>query len=182
MAHLRPSLSLCLALLASSAGAAPADSFTQAPVVLVDYGVICQTTPEGRREAPETLLGEINLIRQNQDMDVTTRVIPAKAGISFGVKFLLEPGAGAQDMRVVVRHPPMGEQGLERESWFATARDSGPSLNLFSFEYPYELVQGPWSFSLESEGAVLMEQHFTVVPPEAAPGVLAVCFGQDFVS
>lgn len=181
MAH-RLTAALTVLSLALPAAAFSAESFARAPVVMIDHGVICQTTPEGQRPAPDTLIGAINLIGQSQDMDVTTRVVPARIGISFGVKFLLAPGAGDQDLRVVVSHPPMGEAGMERESWTATARDSGPSLNLFSFEFPYELVQGDWSFAIERDGERLMEQHFTVVPPNAAPGVLAVCFGQDFVS
>ncbi|EPX82246.1 DUF3859 domain-containing protein [Salipiger mucosus] len=162
--------------------AEPPRSFTRDPVVLVDHGIICQTTPEGAREAPDTLAGHINLIRQSQDMDITTRVVPAKLGISFGVKFMLAPGSGSQQVQVVVRHPPMGPEGIERESWTATPDETGPSLNLFSFEHPFEMQPGPWSFTLLQEGEVLMEQHFEVVSELAAPAVLSACYGQDFVS
>ena len=161
---------------------AEARSFVGPEIVLIDYGIICQTTPEGSRPAPETLMGEINLINRSQDMDITTRVVPAKLGFSFGVKFMRAPGGGTRDIVVTVTHPPMGDAGVERERWTATVGELGPSLNLFSFEMPYEMVKGPWSFALSDGAEVLMEQHFEVVSELAAPGVLGVCFGQDFLS
>ncbi|MDO6584488.1 DUF3859 domain-containing protein [Salipiger sp. 1_MG-2023] len=170
-----------LMFVAAPALAAPAGSYANDPVVLIDYGVICQVTSNGSRPAPETLMGEINLIDQTRDMDLTTRVVPAKAGISFGVKFAGAPGAGGQPVTVVVEHPPMGEAGITRESWAAELTE-GSSLNLFTFEFPYEMVPGDWSMLLEADGTRLMEQHFEVVSELAAPAVLSVCYGQDFLS
>ncbi len=157
-------------------------SYVQGPVVLIDYGVICQVLSNGSRPAPETLLGEINLIDRTRDMDVTTRVVPARAGISFGVKFTGAPGTGALPVTVIVTHPPMGEAGIARESWTALVEEGDSGLSLFTFEFPYEMLPGPWSMAIEADGRRLMEQHFQVVPELAAPGVLSVCDRQDFVS
>ena len=55
-------------------------------------------------------------------------------------------------------------------------------LNLFTFEYPYELVTGEWIMAIEEGGERLMEQRFEVVSELAAPAGLSVCYGQDFVS
>lgn len=171
-----------LAALAAPVAADPAESFAHDPLILLDYGVICQVTTQGARPAPDTLLGEINLIDQSREMDVTTRVVPAKAGISFGIKFALRPGAGARDMMVIVTHPPMGPEGMTRESWTAPIAEGSSSLNLFTFEFPYEMVPGDWVMALEADGERLMEQRFEVVSELAAPGVLSVCYGRDFVS
>ncbi|APX23447.1 MAG: DUF3859 domain-containing protein [Rhodobacteraceae bacterium] len=173
------------ALLAMLAGAAPAQtprSFANDPMILIDHGVICQVAAEGARPAPDTMVGEINLVRQTREMDVTTRVVPAKPGISFGIKFTLRPDTPPRDMNVIVTHPAMGPEGVTRESWTASVSGGRPSLNLFTFEFPYELVTGAWTMALEFEGERLMEQHFEVVPELAGAAVLSVCYGQDFVS
>lgn len=162
--------------------AAPGESYVRDPVVLIDHGIICQVTPEGAREAPDTIMGAINLIEQTRDMDVTTRVVPAKAGISFGVKFTLRPGAGDRDVTILVTHPPMGPEGVTTETWTSPLSEGRASLNMFTFEFPYEMVPGPWIMALEVDGERLMEQHFEVVSELAAPAVLSVCYGQDFVS
>ncbi|MCR8547981.1 DUF3859 domain-containing protein [Salipiger sp. P9] len=182
MLSLSRSVLACLAAFAAPAPAVAAESYAHDPMILIDHGVICQVTAQGARPAPDTLLGEINLIEQTRDMDVTTRVVPAKAGISFGIKFTLRPGTGERDMRVIVTHPPMGPEGITRESWTAAVSEGRSSLNLFTFEFPYEMVPGEWVMALEAEGERLMEQRFEVVPELAAPGVLSVCFGQDFLS
>lgn len=170
------------ALPAWSQGAQSADSYTRDPMILIDHGVICHITRDGSRPAPDTVMGEINLIDQTRDMDVTTRVVPAKIGISFGIKFAVQPVAGDRDVRVIVTHPPMGPDGVTRESWITALSAGHGSLNLFTFEFPYELVTGDWTMAIEHEGVLLMEQQFQVVPELAAPGVVAACFGQDFVS
>ena len=164
------------------AHAAPGESYARDPVVIIDHGIICQVTPEGAREAPDTMMGAINLIEQTRDMDVTTRLVPAKAGISFGVKFTLRPGAGDRDVTILVTHPPMGPEGVTTESWISPLSEGRASLNLFTFEFPYEMVPGPWVMAIEADGERLMEQHFEVVSELAAPAALSVCYGQDFVS
>lgn len=173
---------LLLMCLAAPSAAATADSYVSDPLILIDHGVICQVTANGSRAAPETLLGEINLIDQTRDMDVTTRVVPAKAGISFGVKFTAAPGTGELPVTVIVTHPPMGDANMTRETWGALIQEGGSSMNLFTFEFPFEMVPGPWSMAIEADGRRLMEQHFEVVSELAAPAVLSVCYGQDFVS
>lgn len=183
MPVLRPTaLAACLLAWPCLAAAAAAQSYAHEPVVMIDHGIICQVTPEGSREAPDTIMGAINLVGQNREMDITTRVVPAKTGISFGVKFTLLPGAGDRDVTVIVTHPPMGPEGITRETWVAPLAEGRNSLNLFTFEYPYELVTGEWIMAIEEGGERLMEQRFEVVSELAAPAVLSVCYGQDFVS
>ncbi|MBN9889606.1 DUF3859 domain-containing protein [Salipiger abyssi] len=182
MSRLFALVAAALAVLPAPVAAETAPSYAHDPLVLLDHGVICQVTTQGARPAPDTLMGEINLIDQSREMDVTTRVVPAKAGISFGIKFTLRPGAGARDMNVIVTHPPMGPEGITRESWTAPIAEGSSSLNLFTFEFPYEMVPGEWVMALEADGERLLEQRFEVVSELAAPAVLSVCYGQDFVS
>ncbi|GGG66752.1 hypothetical protein GCM10011415_12020 [Salipiger pallidus] len=176
------SVLLGLSLAMGPAHGAMAEDFVRDPAVLIDHGVICQISSEGSRPAPDTMVGQINLIEQTRDLDVTTQLVPATAGISFGIKFMLAPGAGTREATVIVTHPPMGEAGITRETWLSTVDEFSPSLNLFTFEFPYEMVPGPWVMALELDGERVLEQSFEVVSELAAPAVLSVCYGQDFVS
>ena len=62
------------------------------------------------------------------------------------------------------------------------AAPGAPSLSLFTFEYAYEMVEGDWTMALEAGGERLLEQHFTVVPADAARPVLAACDGPAAMS
>ncbi|NDV98427.1 DUF3859 domain-containing protein [Yangia sp. PrR002] len=152
-------------------------SFSAAPMQLLERGVICQITAEGARPAPETEQGVINLVEPGRRIDVATEVVPAALGISFGIRFMLADDAPPMALRVVVTHPPMGSRAIERESWVTNAVPGAPGLSLFTFEYPYEMVEGAWTMALEAGGERLLEQHFSVVPAEAAAPVLAACAG-----
>ncbi|SDH45084.1 DUF3859 domain-containing protein [Alloyangia pacifica] len=166
-----------LMTLAGPALAGSGLSFAEAPVVLLERGVICQVTPEGARPAPETEKGVINLISPGRRVDVATEVVPAALGISFGIRFTLDQAADPMALQVVVTHPPMGPRAVEVESWTTGAAPGEPSVSLFTFEYAYEMVEGAWTMALEANGERLLEQHFTVVPADAARPVLAACDG-----
>lgn len=159
---------LCLALPASA---------QEAGLRLLDHGVICQVVSEGTIAAPQTEQGRLNLIAQDRDIDVTTTLVPAELGISFGIRFISEGGGAPQPVSVVLTHPPMGPRGVTRQSWVTVLHPDDPGLALFTFEFPYEMVTGRWTLALEGEGVRLAEQGFDVVPAEAAATVLAACPG-----
>ena len=175
-------LAAILMMLAGPALAGSGLSFAEPPVMLIERGVICQVTPEGARAAPETEQGIINLIEPGRRVDVATEVVPAALGISFGIRFTLAETAAPLALRVIVTHPPMGSRGVEVESWTTGAVPGAPSLSLFTFEYAYEMVEGDWTMALEAGGERLLEQHFTVVPADAARPVLAACDGPAAMS
>ncbi|SDY16930.1 DUF3859 domain-containing protein [Citreimonas salinaria] len=144
------------------------------------YGVICQIETEGQRIAPDTESGVVNVVPQGRTFDVLTNVVPAEPGISFGIR----TGGTAPALwaaRVEVTHPPMGVQGITQQGWDYVPGD--PSLNLFTFEYPYEAVKGEWTFRiLAADGTVLAVQLFAVTDLSAAPAVAETCFAAEFTS
>ena len=155
----------------SGAEASPSSSGVQ----LVDYGVICAVEMTGHRDAPLTESGQLNLIEQGREMDITSTVVPAQIGISFGIRAeVLEATSGTA--RVIVTHPPLGARGVTVESWSTPLSQGRPVLNLFSFEHAYELVTGDWTFQLSLDGKMVIDQSFVVVPPGLAPDVMETCF------
>lgn len=151
--------------------------FVETPLVLEGHGVICEVTLEGRREAPGTESGILNIIDQEREIDVITTAVPAEIGLSFGIRATLEPGHALDDLWVVVEHPPMGPNAVTVERWQAEANAGATMVNLFTFEHDYERVQGSWVFKLVSGDTTLLEQRFTVFPAGTVPAVQQTCFG-----
>lgn len=144
------------------------------------YGVICAIDTEGQRVAPGTESGVINVVPQGRAFDVVTDVVPAETGISFGIR-TGGMTAALLAARVEVTHPPMGSEGVTRQSWDYVPGD--PSLNLFTFEYPYEAVKGRWTFRvLGADGTVLAAQRFTVTDLSDASAAAQGCFAAEFTS
>lgn len=159
----------------------PVQAISAPEVSLVDFGVICAVELAGQRDAPLTESGTLNLIDQGREIDVTTTVVPAAIGLSFGIRAqTLSPAGGSA--RVVVTHPPMGPRGVTVESWTTPLEKDRAVLNLFSFDHDYELVLGHWTFQLVSSGQVLVEQRFDVVPPLNAPTTMDRCFPEPAIS
>ncbi len=155
----------------------------QTPSVTLDaYGVLCAVEVQGQRPAPDTASGTMNLIEQERQFDVVTTRVPARIGLSFGIRAKRAPGSGVGDVRIVVTHPPLGPQGITRQSWVTPMDDVRPSLNLFSFENDHELVQGRWTFRVIDNGRPVMEQAFDVVGPWGAQEVTDICYSSEITS
>ncbi|MGP6087581.1 DUF3859 domain-containing protein [Antarctobacter jejuensis] len=175
-----PPLIAVLAL--GSAAFADGGAFVEPPLQLDSHGVICEVEMQGSRPAPETLSGLLNLIDQDRPIDVETLQVPAEMGLSFGIRATLTPGATMPEVTVVVTHPPMGVEGVTVERWSAAMNFGEPSLNLFTFERDYELVEGAWMFQLEAEGQILLQQPFQVTAPGTVPAVQQACFAAEVMS
>ncbi|MEQ5871711.1 DUF3859 domain-containing protein [Sagittula sp. NFXS13] len=160
---------LTLALLASPLSA-------QA-LALTGYGVICDIEKGRTRPAPDTVSGVLNVVNQHHPIDVHTATVPAEMGLSFGIRADLPDGAEGGTFSIIVTHPPMGPQGQTVESWTTTLSPGDPALNLFTFELPYELVQGDWRFQIARADDIVLEQHFTVLPAGSVPAVQRACRG-----
>lgn len=171
-----------LLALAQTAQAGNTTAFAEHPLVLDQFGVICEIFPEGQRAAPDTVSGILNVVEQDQPIDVETVRVPAELGLSFGIRATLAPGTALTGIDVVVTHPPMGGAGQTVERWGATFNAGEVNLNLFTFEEEYELVQGPWLFQLISDGEVLLQQPFLVTARGSVPDVQQTCYGARIVS
>lgn len=152
-----------------------AGSFVSDPAILVDYGLFCPFDARGRSPAPETQLGEILLIDQDRKVDVTTTIIPAVLGLSFGVRLRLRPGAYYDEARIIVTHPPMGSGGLTQQIWPTAPTDAASTLDIFRFDFHHELLPGTWTLGLRVDDQVILQQEFEVVPPEQAPNLVEFC-------
>lgn len=161
---------------------AETSTYVEDPLMLDDYGVICDVTLNGSRPAPGTESGVLNIIDQNRAIDVTTRAVPAELGISFGIRATLDADHRLSELWVEVTHPPMGPNGVTIERWHADPLTDTPLLNLFTFEHDYELVQGTWHFRLKSGSEVLLEQRFSVFPAGTVPAVQQACFLSKMMS
>ncbi len=177
-----PLIRLALLIALSASGSAGAAQGSEPPLKLLDHGVICDVTFQGRREAPLTESGQINLIDQSREMDVTTPRVPARIGLSFGIRVVAHPGAGVPDARIVVTHPPLGPARVTVQSWGSPISPGGTGIGLFTFEHDYELVKGPWRFQILSGDTILVDQPFEVVEGYAVPEVQGECFAAEITS
>jgi hypothetical protein len=164
----RLALPLVLALLALPAAA---------QVRLIEAGIICPRIVTGELvEAPGTESGNIRMIEQTLAFDLDARAVPTITNLSFGLRFALEPGEPAQDVTIVVTHPPMGERAVTRQSWPDTLVPGEQNMNLFTFEHEHEKVAGPWTFAVEIDGERVLEVPFEVAGPDARGPVEQACF------
>jgi hypothetical protein len=162
--------------------AAPAYAQDGSPIAFQEYGVICALDLQGQQPAPTTESGVINLIDQARKLDVTTDQVPAELGLSFGIRAIVADEASLEGARMSVTHPPMGPRKITHQSWPVPLNGGSPTLNMFTFEAPHELVQGTWIFQLIFADKVLTEQVFQVLPAGSVPVVQKTCGGVQLTS
>lgn len=150
--------------------------------VTLEYGVICELSSQGERSAPETELGRINLINQDRRFDVVTTQIPAQLGLSFGIRAEFTDETPPQRIEISVSHPPMGQNQVIEQRWGAALNPDRPSLNVFSFEYPHELVPGLWEFRILQDGATIAQQQFDVLNQPSTREIDQICSGNAVMS
>ena len=162
---------LAAAALCLSAGGA------SARLSLVESGIVCPALRETieSRPAPDTEAGRVDTIEGAIEFDLADRDVPLVQHVSFGFRIALDDAGPDADVTIVVEHPPFGERAVSRESWVQSMVAGGVALNLFTFDQPYEMVPGPWTFAAELDGERLVEVPFTVGAPGAAERVDAVC-------
>lgn len=149
------------------AGAAGAE-ITAPGTAFFDYGFFCAVEIIGHEEAQDTISGVVNMVAETPEFQRRSAIIPAEIGIGFGVHADVLPGYDGQAV-IVNLHPPMGPDGVTRESWTTTYTAGEVSYNGFTFEYDYELVTGPWQISATSNGRLIYRIDFEVVDPALLP-------------
>ncbi|PWJ20974.1 DUF3859 domain-containing protein [Jannaschia seohaensis] len=148
-----------------------------AQVQLLEAGIVCPRTTKGELiEAPDTEVGAIRLIEGGVVFDLNARTVPTMSNLSFGFRIGLKESAPAQDVTIVVTHPPMGDRGVTRQSWGKSLLPGEAGLSIFTFEYDYEKVPGPWTFGVEIEGETAIEVPFQVTEEGGRGPVEAACF------
>lgn len=160
------------------AAAAPALAFTN-PAPL-EFGVFCHMGANERQEAPDTVMGAINLTPNGNEIRWPQAQVPMAIGIGFGLWFdagTMHPGGFTTE----VLHPPMGPGRVKRESWqsFHSTQPGNERRYVgYSLEQPQELVPGVWRFRIVQGDDIIVEQQFTLVPPSQFPTIVATCQGK----
>ncbi len=169
-----------LAALILGPAAAQAELIAGPRVAELRYGLVCPmedvlVTSEG---AEDTVTGEINLLPGLPKIIAEGPVIPAVLGYSMSLQGMLRPGETVGDVRVITEHPPMGPDGITRQSTVSRLETFGPFHRGYGFDLPVEMVPGPWSITILAGQEVIAAARFTVVPPAARPDLVGLCTGE----
>lgn len=181
LAPLLAALLLAAAPALAQTADAPGGDLIRAPLEMDEAGIYCPTDHVSKEPAPDTESGYILLTEGNPQLALTSRVVPAYIGLSFGLRIRLAPGTPPGPYIFTVRHPPVGPRQVTVESW-DPALSSNWGVRSFNFEFDRELVPGTWSFEVHQGDELLLRQSFEVVPAMQAPAAIDICFGNSFVS
>ena len=137
---------------------------------ILSYGEVSATRETGVRD-PKTVEG-VGAVKVWEDAAVVrqTSRIEARLCGRFGVTFVVDGigPRGTLDVTVQSRHPPLvGPDGRADPGvrYLKTVAAGQPGVFGFTFDQPWEMVPGTWTFSVEHGGKVLAEQSFEVVAP-----------------
>lgn len=98
-----------------------------------------------------------------------TEIIPAKLGISFGIRTRLEGGRLGSRITCAIRliHPRLVDPNLgakkDVEEWFTTREIGKCEAAGYTFSREWEIVPGEWTIQLLYENKVIAERSFTVI-------------------
>ncbi len=174
---------LALAHLPARAGAASDIWFDDTQIASLKVGLICSLRSGGSQAAPDTELGSITVIDQPPDIVWQGTLVPAVMGLAFGVVAQATGPEPLDDLRLTIQHPPFAGTGTSRQAWAMEILPGEATGNVYSFDFPHELVTGAWTFeSRTPDGALVYRVTFQVVPPEAAPLQAHLCDGDVVVS
>jgi hypothetical protein len=177
---------LSVNLIALAAGLAAAGAYAQDPVGIeadtsvvanVDFGILCPTGETVQILAPDTTLGFIDARDGPHAITLTTQVVPAVRGLSFGVTATNISGATLSSVTFQTKHPPFPGHLKTIESYQALFEAGDAYFDYFTFDYPYEMQTGTWEFSAQYAGKVLYRAKFEIVAPEIAPDLANICPG-----
>lgn len=134
------------------------------------YGYFCARDPSELIEAEGTVAGVVNLIEGVPPFIATGTTVPAQIGVGFGVHILVHPAfAGPVDL--VIEHPPMGPDGVTRQTWTTDLRADDPDYLGYSFDRDYELLTGQWTITATTNGRLVYRASFDVVRASLMPPV-----------
>lgn len=135
---------------------------------LEGYGVLQVDAAVAERPANMGIASEYANVSMQHSVVKTTDVVEAKLGVAFGINFrITEPPLGSGVTTLVkIQHPPITNPVTGRTVTVDedTRRDvSGASTySAFVFENDWEIVPGPWTFTVFANGKRVLEKTFTV--------------------
>ena len=173
-------LAAALCLFAAPAFAQGGDILSP-EIGLFEAGVLCAAEPVATQPAPDTIAGFINVIDGDPEFVSHGRLVPAVIGISFGVR----SAAVAQEfpvVEIIVTHPPMGPDGVTRQSYLSDIGTTAPSMSFYAFEFDEELVLGDWTFTAMAGEEILWSAGFEVVSPRQISELAGICNYLDLLA
>ncbi len=174
MMRTRFAFNVTVLMLATSTFAQSTQDIVTREVARFSAGVVCTPLIVGQNEAPGTISGFTNTIEGLVEFTSTSRRVPAVIGISFGA-LVTAKSFDRSNVTVTLTHPPMGDAGVEVETYATYISATNDSPVLFSLEYDYELVTGPWRFDVSHQGQLLYTANFEVVEPQDLPELANIC-------
>lgn len=166
----RPLLRLVLtACLLVSSAAVSATGAQEVTGRIIEYGVY-EAEIGQKSDAPGTISGRTNNITRLRHVR-TAREIFGQLGLSFGMRFALDGGARPGDpLTFRVTHPPLTHpengRGGRVDEW--TSRVGANPQNQYvgyTFEEPWELAEGEWTFNVIYRGRVVATHSFMIRIP-----------------
>jgi hypothetical protein len=102
----------------------------------------------------------------------TTRIIPGRLGVSFGLRYRVLGGLGFMvPVRVVLKVPPQGllnpeyPEPLYVDETVMMRQLGGDDFSAHTFDYPWEIEPGIWTIEFWSGDTKLGEEQFEVITP-----------------
>jgi len=137
-----------------------------------EYGLVCDTNVVGSAKAPDTDIGEINIISGTIEFSTRGTLVPVIPGLSFGVKTRAVGDINLAGVTFRVTHPPFIGTGTTKQSWQGFIEANRLSAQLYSFDLPSELVTGIWTLAAYQGDTLIYRISFDVIAPEDAPTYL----------
>ncbi len=141
-----------------------------------EAGIFCAPETVGTSVAPDTVAGTTHVVEVTPEFLSNSRQVPAVIGIGFGV-LAKAKRENLFDVTMVVTHPPMGPEGVTRQSFLTAIPADAPSMTYYQFDRESELLPGQWTLEALYEGETVYRARFMVVPPEALPALASACGG-----
>lgn len=99
--------------------------------------------------------------------------VPLVLGMSFGFAYDFPTLNGDYKMLWQVEHPPITTPDGRISRGYQEERDvyvtpGIPDVRVYTFDHPYEMVEGRWVFRYFYQGQQVLEQSFTTYKPSAA--------------
>jgi hypothetical protein len=124
---------------------------------------------QGKQASPKTASGTINIVSDRQLLEATAHVC-ARIGVYFGVTYVLKgaPKGVELALDLVTRFPEAGMVNAKGERFTHNQFISGATIGernvrTFSFDEPWELVPGTWTFEFHHKGRKIGETSFLVM-------------------
>ena len=175
-------IALAVALLPAGASAQSGAEYNSDYLSDVDYGIICPVGEVERVPADGTVLGYITERQASQSIELTTQTIPLLKGIGFGIRTTNISDTLLGSVQVTVSHPPFPGHGSTADTWFDTFTPDSVNFNFFTFEFPFEMQTGTWTFTAHRFDVPLYSVSFNVVDPKTVPNLTSLCKGPVLTS